>query len=146
MPKFERSVDIDAPVETVWRVLTDPKSWPEWFPGVDAVSGARSVSGGETLQLTHEGRTGTARILQMEPERRLEVRTRFGDDEDQHVFEVRRSGGFLGLGDDECTVEYTLDTLMGGGILGNFVAGGNPRDAMRVKKAMHLLRRYVETG
>jgi uncharacterized protein YndB with AHSA1/START domain len=146
MPKFQRSVDIDAPVETVWRVLTNPQSWPEWFPGVDTVSGARSVSGGETLELAHEGRTGTARITRMEPERRLEVRTRFGDDEDQHVFELKRSGGFLGLGDDECTVEYTLDTLMGGGILGNFIAGGNPRDALRVKKAMHMLRRYIEAG
>ena len=67
MPKFQRSVDIDAPVETVWRVLTNPQSWPEWFPGVDTVSGARSVSGGETLELAHEGRTGTARITRMEP-------------------------------------------------------------------------------
>ena len=35
---------------------------------------------------------------------------------------------------------------MGGGILGNFIAGGNPRDALRVKKAMHMLRRYIEAG
>ena len=34
---------------------------------------------------------------------------------------------------------------MGGGILGRFVAGGNPRDALRVKKAMHLLRKLVES-
>ena len=32
-----------------------------------------------------------------------------------------------------------------GGILGSFVTGGNPRDAMRVKKAMHLLRRLAES-
>ena len=55
------------------------------------------------------------------------------------------TGGFLGLAADECKVEYTLDTLMGGGILSNFVAGGNPRDAMRVKKAVHSLRKLVES-
>jgi len=34
---------------------------------------------------------------------------------------------------------------MGGGIVGNFVAGGNPKDTMWVKKAMHLLRKLVES-
>ncbi len=51
----------------------------------------------------------------------------------------------LGLKEDECKVEYTLDTLMGGGILGNFIAGGNPVDAMKVKKATNLLRKLVES-
>jgi hypothetical protein len=34
---------------------------------------------------------------------------------------------------------------MGGGILGNFIAGGNPKDALRVKKAMNMLRKLVES-
>ncbi len=38
MPIFERSIEIDAPVEKVWEVLTDPRTWPEWFPGVDSVA------------------------------------------------------------------------------------------------------------
>jgi hypothetical protein len=67
-----------------------------------------------------------------------------GDDKDLHIFKLRESGGFLGLAGDETKVEYTLDTLMGGGIIGRFVAGGNPKDAMRVKKALHRLRRLVE--
>jgi hypothetical protein len=46
---------------------------------------------------------------------------------------------------DECTVTYTLDTLTGGGMLGRFIAGGNPKDTMRVKKAMHTLRKVVES-
>jgi hypothetical protein len=46
---------------------------------------------------------------------------------------------------DECKVEYTLDTLMGGGLLGNFVAGGNPKDMLRVRKATLLLRKLVES-
>ncbi|HSQ17525.1 MAG TPA: hypothetical protein VLM83_07510, partial [Anaerolineales bacterium] len=93
-----------------------------------------------------EGRTGKATIVRAEPLKRLEIRTQLGDDKDAHVFELKSSGGFLGLAADECKIEYTLDTLMGGGILGNFIAGGNPKDALRVKKAMHLLRKLVESA
>jgi hypothetical protein len=125
--------------------MTNPNHWPQWFPGVDSVSNVTSTSEGGSFEWTNEGRTGYGTIVNMEPMKRLEIMTQMGDDKDAHVFKLRPSGGFLGLGDDECKVEYTLDTLMGGGILGSFVAGGNPRDAMRVKKAMHLLRRLVES-
>jgi uncharacterized protein YndB with AHSA1/START domain len=144
MPKFEREVEIDAPVEKVWEVITDPNYWPEWFPGVDSVSNVTSVAKGGIFEWTDEGRTGRGTIVDVEPMEQLKIVTQMGDDRDAHLFRLRPSGGFLGLADDECKVEYTLDTLMGGGILGRFVAGGNPRDALRVKKAMHLLRRLVE--
>lgn len=145
MPKFEREVEIDAPVEKVWQVLTNPNDWPQWFPGVEGVSNVTSISEGGRFEWMKEGQTGQGAIVKMEPMRRLEVMTQIGDDKDAHVFELRSSGGFFGLGEDECKVTYTLDTLMGGGILGRFVAGGNPVDAMRVKKAMHLLRKLVES-
>ncbi len=144
MPKFEREVEIDAPVEKVWEVLLNPKYWSEWFPGVDGRLNATSIREGESIEWTSEGRTGRVTITKMVPMKQLEVMTQMGDDKDAHVFKLRPSGGFLGLNADECKVEYTLDTLMGGGILGNFVAGGNPKDAIRVKKAMHLLRKLVE--
>jgi uncharacterized protein YndB with AHSA1/START domain len=144
MPKFERDVEIDATVETVWEVMTNPNYWPEWFPGVESVSNVTSISEGGSFEWTDESRTGSGAIVRMEPMKRLEIMTQMGDDKDAHVFELRPTGGFLGLAADECKVEYTLDTLMGGGILSNFVAGGNPKDAMRVKKAVHSLRKLVE--
>jgi uncharacterized protein YndB with AHSA1/START domain len=145
MPKFEREVEIDAPVEKVWKVITDPGHWHEWFPGVDSITNARSLSSGGSIEWSNGEQTGKASITKMEPMKYLEVLTQMGDDKDSHVFKLKPSGGFFGLSDDECKVEYTLDTLMGGGILGNFVAGGNPKDAMRVKKTMHLLRKLVES-
>ncbi|MBN1919684.1 MAG: SRPBCC family protein [Anaerolineae bacterium] len=145
MPKFEREIEIDAPVEKVWQVMTDPAKWPQWFPGVDAITMASPVSEGAVIEWTAEDKVGRSAIVKMLPLKRLEIMTQVDDDKDMHVFELRPSGGFLGLSADECKVEYTLDTLMGGGILGNFVAGGNPKDAMRVKKAMHMLRRLVES-
>ncbi|PKO15855.1 MAG: hypothetical protein CVU39_10050 [Chloroflexi bacterium HGW-Chloroflexi-10] len=145
MPKFEREIEIDAPVEKVWKVITDPNHWSQWFPGVEGVSNATSASVGSIVEWTSTGQTGSATIVKMEPMKYLEILTQMGDDKDSHVFKLKPSGGFFGLKDDECKVEYTLDTLMGGGILGNFVAGGNPKDAMRVKKTMHLLRKLVES-
>jgi uncharacterized protein YndB with AHSA1/START domain len=144
MPKFEREVEIDAPVEKVWEAMTNPEYWPQWFPGIDSVSNVTSVSEGGTFQWTSEAGTGRGKILKMEPMKRLQIMTQMGDDQDAHDFTLRPSGGFLGMNADECKVEYTLDTLMGGGILGAFVAGGNPKDALRVKKATHLLRKLVE--
>lgn len=145
MPKFEREVEIDAPVETVWEKMIDPNHWPQWFPGVESVSNVTSVSQGGTFDWTDEGKTGHGSIVSMEPMKRLEILTQMGDDKDSHVFKLQPSGGFFGLAADECKVEYTLDTLMGGGILGNFVAGGNPKDALRVKNALNQLRRLVES-
>lgn len=145
MPKFEREVEIDAPVEEVWKALTDPATWPQWFPGIDSVTKVTAIREGGTFEWTTEGKTGQGAIVKMEPMKRLMVTTQVGNDKDAHSFVLQPSGGFLGLSADECKIEYTLDTLMGGGMLGNFLAGGNPKDALRVKKAMHLLRKLVES-
>jgi len=145
MPKFQREVEIDAPVEKVWSVITDPNHWAEWFPAIESVANVTSVAAGGTFDWTDEGKTGKGTIVKMEPMKLLEVFTQIGDDKDSHLFKLSASGGFLGLSADECKVEYTLDTLMGGGILSNFIAGGNPRDALRVKNAMNKLRRLVES-
>jgi len=145
MPKFEREVEIDAPVEKVWGVITNPTYWPQWFPGIDSVAKVTSINEGGSVEWAAEGKAGTATVAKLVPMKRLEIVTQLGNDKDAHVFVLRPSGGLLGLSADECKVKYTLDTLMGGGIVGNFVAGGNPKDAMRVKKAMHLLRKLVES-
>lgn len=133
MPKFEREIEIDAPIEKVWEVMTNPNFWPQWFPGIESVTNAAQTEG-PSFEFTNEKGSGRGVIVKMEPLRKLEIITQIGSDKDKHEFELKPSGGFFGLKADECKVEYELDTLMGGGILGNFVAGGNPIDAMKVKE------------
>ena len=146
MPKFERQVEIEAPVETVWAIMTKPQQWPMWFPGIEAVSNVSGVEPGGTFQWQDEGRTGVGSIVSLEPNERLEIMTQMGDDKDSHVFELKPEHGFLGLGGSSgCRLEYTLDTLMGGGILAQFVAGGNPKDSLRVKKALDTLKDLAES-
>lgn len=145
MPKFEREVEINASVETVWNALINPEGWPQWFPGFDGVSNVSAVAKGGKFNWTSGDKTGQGTIVGFDPQKRLEILTQVGDDQDSHLFTLKPSGGFLGLSADECKIKYTLDTLMGGGILGEFLAGGNPRDALKVKNAMNLLRKMVES-
>ncbi len=145
MPKFEREVEIDVQVEKVWDALTDPSYWPKWFPGMETVSNVSSVAEGGRFDWTDKDRTGYGKIVKLEQNKRLEILTVCGDDKDSHVFTLRPSGGFFGLNDDECKIKYVYDTLAGGGILGNFILGGNPVDALRVKNALNQFRRLVES-
>jgi uncharacterized protein YndB with AHSA1/START domain len=145
MPKFERDVEIDAPIEKVWEILTNPQTWPQWFPGIEEVSGFTDVVENAQFEWKDEGRTGRGTIVKLEPHKRLEVVTQMDDDRDSHIFKLKKTGGLLGLAKDETKVTYKLDTLMGGGIISGFIAGGNPKDTIRVKKAVHALRRTVES-
>jgi len=144
MPKFEREVEIDAPIEEVWEKLINPQFWPQWFPGMANVTNVTAIDESGQFEWSDEGRSGTGTIVKVDPKKRLEIVTQLEDDKDSHVFILKSTGGFLGMANDETKVKYTLDTLMGGGILGNFFAGGNPKDAIRVKKAMHAFRRIAE--
>ncbi len=145
MAKFEREVEIDAPVESVWEALVNPNYWPQWFPGVDTISNVTTIGEDGSFEWASEDRKGTGVILKFIPLKELEIITQVGDDKDAHLFKLKPVGKFLGLGDDECKVEYTMDTLSGGGILGRFVTGGNPKDAMQVKKTVHKLRKLIES-
>lgn len=32
MPTFEQDTKINAPVDKVWAILTNPATWEQWFP------------------------------------------------------------------------------------------------------------------
>jgi uncharacterized protein YndB with AHSA1/START domain len=58
MPKFKREVEIDASIETVWGALTNPKHWPDWFPGVDSIAIVTSVSEGGSFEWLKDCQAG----------------------------------------------------------------------------------------
>lgn len=144
MAKFKREVEIDAPVEKVWQVISDPNHFTEWLPGVDSVSNVVTSERGTNFDWAGKEKSGTGTVTNIDPLKRLEIVTQSGEDKDSHQLKLRPSGKFLGLGEDECQVEYTMDTLSGSGILGRFIESGNPRDTLQVKKATHRLRKLVE--
>mgnify|MGYP001241884472 CR=1 FL=1 len=145
MAKFEREVEIDSQVDKVWQVLTNTAYWPQWFPGIDSIANVSAVQTGGTFEWGGDGPTRRGGVLGGDPHNKPVGPTPMGKHKDKNTFELRPTGGFLGLAADECKVEYKLDNLSGGGILGNFITGGNPKDALRVKKATTALRKLVES-
>lgn len=144
MSKFEREVEIDTPISNAWAVLTDASQWPKWFPYIDSVSNVVPLENGALVNWESDGKVGTAKVTKFVPEKELVILTEIDGNKDKHLFKLRASGGFFGLAADEVKIVYQLDTMTGGGMIGRFITGGNPRDMLRVKNATNALRRLVE--
>jgi uncharacterized membrane protein len=78
MKRVQLTIDIAAPVEEIWSVLTDPSSFPDWITGIQTVE---LLSEGEygvgTRYRVVAGRTDrtvewTVEITALEPEKMIE--------------------------------------------------------------------------
>lgn len=142
MAKFEQRVDINAPMETVWGILSDPSTWSNWFPDAEVITGLASVAPGSTFQFQKGGKTGTATIDNVDTERWLvRVTTREGDREETHTFDLDKKGGLFGGNDSK--LMYTLQ-YDAGGLIGEFIKGDNPFDSQQVKGTLHRLKDLAE--
>jgi len=142
MAKFDQSIDISAPVEAVWSILTNPDQWPLWFPDLQGVTGLSAVQTGATFQWQSGGQTGTGSIGRVEPQRSLQVVTKMEGHQATHTFRVERHGGLFG--GNGAQLHYTLEFKVAGGLIGEFVAGGNPADLLKVKNAVTKVHDLAE--
>jgi hypothetical protein len=74
MKELHTEIEIDAPAERVWRLLTDFTSYPQWNPFIRNISGQPSP--GERLEVRFEPPGGRAmtfkpKVLNAEPNREL---------------------------------------------------------------------------
>jgi len=65
------SVTIAAPVERIWRLIADPRSWPRWYPAVKAVRFSGDVVPGNVFVWTSKGLMVTSTLRAVEPMQRL---------------------------------------------------------------------------
>ena len=144
MTTFEQHADINAPVETVWSVLANPNQWPLWFPGIAGVSNLSGVDTGATFQFQSGGETDTGAITRVDPNQRLEVTTQHGGHQATHTFQLAHHGGLFGLGSSGTRLDYTFTYTVPGGIIGNFIAGGNPVDTLKVKHTLEKVKQLAE--
>ena len=145
MAKFEQHTTIDAPVDQVWGIVMNPATWEQWFPDVDHVTGLSAVEAGATFQWQHGDTTGSGSIVAVDDSRGLiKVVTGEGGNQVTHVFDLDRAGGFLGMGGNDTRLTYQREYDAPGGILGDFVAGGNPADLLKVKHTLEKVKHLAE--
>jgi uncharacterized protein YndB with AHSA1/START domain len=51
MPRWQRSIDVDAPASATWDLVGDPTSVPRWYPKYETAD----VSGGQRILRNAEG-------------------------------------------------------------------------------------------
>jgi hypothetical protein len=54
MPAAETAIDIDAPIDTIWSVMLDFPSYPEWNPFIIGYEGPKTLAIGTRFRLTVE--------------------------------------------------------------------------------------------
>jgi uncharacterized protein YndB with AHSA1/START domain len=145
MATFKQHIDINAPVDNVWSILMNPSQWPLWFPGITGLSNLSAVQTGATFQWQDGDKTGSGSIAAVDENRGLiHVITSEGDAQISHTFDLDRAGGFLGLGGNHTRLTYQREYDTPGGFLGEFVAGGNPADLLKVKHTLEKVKQLAE--
>ncbi|CAN5705223.1 hypothetical protein BH23CHL7_BH23CHL7_20790 [soil metagenome] len=93
------SIEIDAPLELVWQVLTDFASYPEWNPIVRRLQGKPRAGGRVTITSQPPGARALVhrpRILSWEPPHELRWRTTVLSQRlftGEHGFRLEANGG-----------------------------------------------------
>ena len=98
MREIRSEIDIDASPETVWNVLTEFESLPDWNPFMLRAQG--DVKVGEKIEVYLKlpdgmGMTIKPRVLVVEPNREFRWKGRMvipGIFDGEHIFEIEKSG------------------------------------------------------
>lgn len=90
----EREIEIAAPIEVVWDVLSDVDDWPRWFSEGTSAAISGPVAPGTTLRMkSRDPGTITARIESAEPPHLLAWAGRTLGISAIHVWRLDRSEG-----------------------------------------------------
>jgi uncharacterized protein YndB with AHSA1/START domain len=71
---FTNELDVAASVKTIWSLLTDPKAWPGFYPGVQQVhllDGHASLGAGTRFETNLAGQDVYASVQEFEPMARI---------------------------------------------------------------------------
>lgn len=145
MPTFDQHTKINAPVDKVWAILTNPATWEQWFPDVDRVTNLSSVAADTTFQWQHGDTAGSGTIVEVDHDRGLiKVVTSHDGHQVTHTFDLDRAGGLFGLGGNDTRLDYKYEFDAPGGLIGDFVSGGNPADMLKVKHTLEKVKNLAE--
>jgi len=143
MPKFEHEVEVNAPAEVIWSILSNPTQWPQWFWATDSVSNVTAVQNGGTFSWVNGSDTGTGTIANVVPNEHLQLVTQWENNHASHSFDIKPDRGLF-KGGGKFYFIYTMEYGSAGGFLGSFVSGGNPMDQKRVKDTTDQMKDLAE--
>ena len=149
MPKFEYEEEINAPDETVWAIVSNPNTWPQWFPEIESVSNFTGMQQGGTFEYQHNGMTGHGQITALRAggeTKELEVVTEVNKNRSVNWFRVGPKGGLLGGGGGKSWLNYHMEYNSAVPIVGSFITGGNPMDQKRMRNAVDKVKQLAESG
>jgi uncharacterized protein YndB with AHSA1/START domain len=120
--RIETQFDIDAPIESVWKALTDADELMNWFPPFAEV---KPGAGGHIRSVWSEQQDWTAGIGAWEPNERLGVIWMEATPPEQ-VEEAKKSGFYCPF---KLAVDYYLEARAGGGTTLRLVHSGFSTDS-----------------
>lgn len=85
---FERTTTIDAGPDEVWRTLVDWEAAPRWMGGVEAIAVDGPTAVGAQVTFTARGRERHSEIVEVEPGRRVVLRSTQGPVTADYTYEV----------------------------------------------------------
>ena len=94
MKELRSEIEIEAPAERVWQVLTDFVTYPEWNPFIRRVSGRAEVDERLVVRMQPSGNRGMTfrpTVMKVEPNRELRWLGHLlvpGIFDGEHIFEI----------------------------------------------------------
>jgi hypothetical protein len=74
MKEIKGSIDIDAPLGRVWKVVTDLKSYPKWNPWITRADGESNVGSKVAVTIQAPGRKDTnfiSEVIKVQPNQEI---------------------------------------------------------------------------
>ncbi len=141
MPKVERSITINAPVEKVFNYVDDPMASLEWMPGLMEVKDVSGSGVGRHIKWRYKMVgiliDGETTITEHVPNERIVEQTKGGVTSTWTLnFEAHDGGTKLGL-----TIEYTIPVPVLGKLAEKIVLKRNEREA---DLAMTIIKEEME--
>ena len=144
MKELHSQIEIEAPAERVWQVLTDFAAYPEWNPFIRRVNGRPEVDEQLVVRMRPSGTKGMTfrpTVLKAEPNRQLRWLGHLlvpGLFDGEHIFEIEEL--------DEDRVLFTQREIFRG-LLVPLLARSLDRDTQRGFEEMNrALRERAETA
>lgn len=141
MRVISTAIEIEAPAERVWRLLTDFSSYPRWNPFIRSVSGEARAGARLKVRVRPPGAgdvTFEPTVLAVEPERELRWQRhlwRPGLGDREHVFTIEQLG--------PNRVRFVQREVMGG-LLAPLLAVGGERTRRGLAAMNRALKERAE--